>query len=71
MNCSIEILRRPTKNDLEDINALLPQLAQRPHFMNMRELKKMLGQKSCRLAVARRAIGGRSAIVGMATITLV
>ena len=67
----IEILSRPTKNDLEDVNALLPQLAKRPHFMNIGEFKRIAGQKACRLAVARREIGTRSMIVGMATLTLV
>ena len=67
----IEILSRPNKNDLEAINILLPQLAQRPHFMNMGELKRILKQKSCRVVIARQKIGKRSVIIGIAVVTLV
>lgn len=67
----IEILSRPNKNDLECINALLPQIAKRPHFMKMAELARIVNQESCRLAVARKKIGDRHLIVGMAVLTLV
>lgn len=63
---TIAILTRLTKNDLEDINALLPQIAERPHFMTSAECAKVVGQKHCRFAVARENAGGRSVIVGIA-----
>jgi len=67
----IEILSRPTKQDLEDINALLPQIAKQPHFLTLKELSMIIGQKSCRLVVARRKVNTKFMIVGMATVTLI
>lgn len=64
-------MSRPNNQDREDINALLPQIAARPHFLTRGELARIVGQKSCRLVVARSNIGARSSIIGMATLTLV
>lgn len=65
----IEILRRPTNKDLRDINLLLPQIAQKPHLLSIKELKLVTGQESCRLIVARDTKESR--LVGMSAVTLV
>lgn len=66
----IEILLGPTAKDLHDINLLIPQTAQRPHLLSMRELKILIAQgRHCKLVVARREIGGEMRIVGMAAVT--
>lgn len=67
----IEVLIRPNKNDLQDLNALLPQIARRPHFLTLKELARITRQKSCRLVVARSKVSGRFRVVGTATVTLV
>ncbi len=65
----IEILKKPTAADLKDINALLPQIAQKPHLLSMRELKLVTNQDSCRLIVARDMKESR--IAGMSALTSV
>ena len=65
----IEILTKPTIRDLKDINNLLPQIAQKPHLLNIGELRKVTGQKGCRLIIARDGRAGR--IVGASALTLV
>lgn len=71
MKIKIEILTRPTGKDLADINILLTQIAAQPHFLSVRELKRITSQKSCRLVVVRTRVGQRFTIVGMASLTLV
>lgn len=67
----VGILTKPTARDLIDINALISQIAERPHLLTMRELKRIVDQKkNCRLVVMRDHIGKRIGIVGMATVTL-
>lgn len=68
---TIEILKKLTPQDLKDINRLIPQIADRPHLLTMRELKRVISQDSCRLIVARMKKEGRNRIVGMSAVTLV
>jgi ribosomal protein S18 acetylase RimI-like enzyme len=67
----IEILVKPTADDLRDINALLPQIAQRPHLLTLKELKKITAHKGVRVIAARKKIGQDWVIVGMSALTLV
>ncbi|TSC78282.1 MAG: streptothricin acetyltransferase [Parcubacteria group bacterium Gr01-1014_33] len=66
----IEWLPHPTQNDVGDINMLLPQQADKPHLLTLRELKRVVNQECIRMAVARTSVGGRDAIVGMASLVL-
>ena len=68
---SIEVLTCPTLKDLENINALLPQIAKRPRILSMSELLRVVNQKdNCKVVVARASIGNEKPIVGMAVVTL-
>lgn len=66
----IEFLTKPTTRDLKDINRLVPQIAEKPHLLSMKELKQVTDQKeSCRIIVARDSKTGE--IAGMCALTLV
>ncbi len=66
----IEFLTRPTPQDLKDINRLIPQIAEKPHLLSMKELKRVTDQQeSCRVIVARDS--KTSQIAGMCALTLV
>lgn len=65
----IEILKKPTNEDLRDINSLIPQIAQKPHLLSIKELRQVTGQESCRLIIARDTRESR--IVGMSVVTLI
>lgn len=68
---TIEILKRPTAKDVRDINILLPQIAQKPHFLSLGELKRITKQGDhCNVVIARAKVGKERPIVGMATVTL-
>lgn len=69
---TIEILANPTKDDLRDINMLIPQIAQKPHLLTMQELKRILaqGRDHCNFVVIRAKVGKKTHIVGTATVTL-
>jgi GNAT superfamily N-acetyltransferase len=64
----IERLRNATKKDTNDINALLPAQADRPRFLKLNELKRILNQSCIETYVVRTKIGGNNAIVGMASV---
>lgn len=67
-----EILQNPTEADLEQINALLPQIAQTPHLLSLTELQSIVAQKNnCKVVVARIERGDEHPIVGVALVTLV
>lgn len=67
----IEILELPTEQDLEQINALIPQIAKKPRLLSMEELWKIVDQKqNCKVVVARAKVGQKYPIVGMAAVTL-
>lgn len=65
----IEILKKPTGKDLRDINSLIPQIAQKPHLLSIKELKQVTDQEGCRLIIARDT--KESKIAGMSAVTLV
>lgn len=68
---TVEILSNPTEKDLQNINALIPQIAREPHLLSLAELNKVVMQKeNCKLVVARAFQKGERPIVGMAVITL-
>jgi len=67
----IEVLKKPSRQDLKDINRLIPQIADRPHLLTMRELKQVVLQDSCRLIVARMKQEEKNRIVGMSAVSLV
>ena len=67
----IEVLTFPIKNDLLNINALIPQIAKKPRLLSMAELKKIVDQKeNCKIVVACASLGNEKPIVGMAVVTL-
>lgn len=67
----IEILELPTEQDLEQINALIPQIAKKPRLLSMEELWKIVEQKeNCKVVVARASLEAKMPIVGMAVVTL-
>lgn len=67
----IEILELPTEQDLEQINALIPQIARKPRLLSMEELWKIVDQKeNCKVVVARDISREEKPIVGMAVVTL-
>ena len=65
----VEILKKPTGEDLRGINLLIPQIAQKPHLLSMKELRRVTDQESCRLIIARDTKESR--IVGMSAVTLI
>ena len=67
----IEILQNPAPQDLNEINNLLPQIAQKPHLLSMKELRQVVNHDSCNVIIARTLIGKRMTIVGMSALTLV
>lgn len=53
----LERLRNPTAAGTKDINILLPQQAERPHLLTLRELRRVVGQSCIEMYVARVKIG--------------
>lgn len=68
MRILIERLKKAVKKDVMDINALLPAQADRPHFLSLKELVRVLKQESIEMYVVRAKTGRENAIVGMASI---
>ena len=64
----IERLIKPVKGDVLDINELLVIQADKPHFLNLRELKRVSSQDCIELYAARLKIGKKNKIVGMASV---
>ena len=66
-----EILKRATKEDLADINRLVPQLAltkKRPARLGFGQFKKILSQDNFRFIAVRRKEKGRNKIVAFGTV---
>lgn len=64
VSCKIEQLKKPSKLDLKGINRLLPQQADKPHLLNMRELRRVTEQDCIEMYVARSG----NEIAGMASV---
>jgi phosphinothricin acetyltransferase len=71
MQITVEILKRATLKDLENINSLVPQIAKKPHLLSMSDLRRVMSQThNCKVVVARAHVGRDKPIVGMAVVTL-
>ena len=67
---TIERLTAPAPEDLREINVLLPQQADKPRLLTLKELARVASQQCLFMFVARTRIGERNAIVGMASLVL-
>lgn len=66
----IEVFKKARLSDLDDINILVAQIAAKPHLLSFQEFTRVVKQRHCRLVVARSRAAKKSAIIGMATVTL-
>ena len=59
MNIKIQRLKAPEIGDVRDINILLPQQADKPHLLTLKELRRVTAQSCIEIYVARAKIGKR------------